>query len=49
MITFKNVTKKLGGKTILDDVSFEVPKGETFVVVGLSPGTAYIELHASSS
>jgi len=36
MITFKNVTKKLGGKTILDDVSFEVPKGETFVVVGLS-------------
>jgi len=36
MITFENVTKKLGGKTILDDVSFEVPKGETFVVVGLS-------------
>jgi phospholipid/cholesterol/gamma-HCH transport system ATP-binding protein len=36
MITFENVTKNLGGKTILDDVSFEVPKGETFVVVGLS-------------
>ncbi|MBC8207367.1 MAG: ATP-binding cassette domain-containing protein [Kiritimatiellales bacterium] len=36
MITFDNVTKKLGGKMILDGVSFEVPKGETFVVVGLS-------------
>ncbi len=36
MIAFENVTKKLGGKVILDDVSFEVPKGETFVVVGLS-------------
>ena len=36
MITFEHVTKELGGKTILDDVSFEVPKGETFVVVGLS-------------
>jgi phospholipid/cholesterol/gamma-HCH transport system ATP-binding protein len=36
MIAFENVTKKLGGKVILDDISFEVPKGETFVVVGLS-------------
>jgi len=36
MITFENVTKKLGGKVILDDVSFEVPQGETFVIVGLS-------------
>lgn len=36
MIAFENVTKKLGGKTILDHVSFEVPKGETFVIVGLS-------------
>jgi len=36
MITFENVTKKLGGKTILDGISFEVPKGETFVIVGLS-------------
>jgi len=36
MITFENVTKRLGGKTILDDISFEVPKGETFVIVGLS-------------
>ena len=36
MITFEKVTKRLGGKTILDEVSFEVPQGETFVVVGLS-------------
>lgn len=36
MITFDRVTKKLGGKTVLNDVSFEVPQGETFVVVGLS-------------
>ncbi len=36
MITFENVTKKLGGKTVLDGISFEVPKGETFVIVGLS-------------
>jgi len=36
MITFENVTKRLGGKTVLDDISFEVPKGETFVIVGLS-------------
>lgn len=36
MITFEHVTKKLGGKVVLDDISFEVPKGETFVVVGLS-------------
>lgn len=36
MIKFEHVTKKLGGKTVLDDISFEVPQGETFVVVGLS-------------
>jgi len=36
VIAFKNVTKKLGGKTVLDDLSFEIPKGETFVIVGLS-------------
>jgi phospholipid/cholesterol/gamma-HCH transport system ATP-binding protein len=36
MITFDKVTKKLGGKTVLNEVSFEVPKGETFVIVGLS-------------
>lgn len=36
MITFDKVTKKLGGKTVLNEVSFDVPKGETFVIVGLS-------------
>jgi phospholipid/cholesterol/gamma-HCH transport system ATP-binding protein len=36
MITFDKVTKKLGGKIVLNEVSFEVPKGETFVIVGLS-------------
>ena len=36
MIKFDQVTKKLGRKTVLDDISFEVGEGETFVVVGLS-------------
>lgn len=36
MIHFEHVTKKLGRKTVLDDVSFHVEKGDTFVVVGLS-------------
>ena len=36
MIVFDKVTKKLGGKTVLDEVSFEIPDGETFVIVGLS-------------
>ncbi len=36
MIRFENVTKVLGNKTVLDDISFEVAEGETFVIVGLS-------------
>jgi phospholipid/cholesterol/gamma-HCH transport system ATP-binding protein len=36
MIRFENVTKALNGKVILDDVSFEIEKGETFVIVGPS-------------
>ncbi len=36
MIRFEHVTKVLGRKTVLDDVSFEVGEGETFVIVGLS-------------
>jgi phospholipid/cholesterol/gamma-HCH transport system ATP-binding protein len=36
MIRFENVTKVLNGKVILDDISFEVEKGETFVIVGPS-------------
>jgi phospholipid/cholesterol/gamma-HCH transport system ATP-binding protein len=36
MIRFQNVTKILGNKTVLDDVSFEVAEGEILVIVGLS-------------
>ena len=36
MIRFENITKELGGKTVLDNISFEVGEGETFVIVGLS-------------
>lgn len=36
MIRFRKVTKVLGGKHILDNVSFEVEKGETFCIVGPS-------------
>lgn len=36
MIRFENITKVLGGKTVLDNISFEVAPGETFVIVGLS-------------
>ena len=36
MITFEHVTKRFGAKTVLDDVSYEVRKGEVFVIVGPS-------------
>ena len=36
MIRFENVTKVLGGNTVLDNLSFEVAEGETLVIVGLS-------------
>lgn len=36
MIKFEHVTKVLGGKTVLDDVSFEIERGETYVIVGPS-------------
>ncbi len=36
MIRFENITKVLGGKTVLDNITFEVAEGETFVIVGLS-------------
>jgi len=36
MIEFKNVSKKFGSRSVLDDVSFTIRKGETFVIIGLS-------------
>jgi phospholipid/cholesterol/gamma-HCH transport system ATP-binding protein len=36
MIRFDRVSKTLGGKRILDGLSFEIRKGETFVIVGPS-------------
>ncbi len=36
MIRFEHVTKRFGRKTVLDDVSFAIARGETFVIVGLS-------------
>lgn len=36
MIRFEKVTKVLGRKIVLDAIDFEVGKGETFVIVGLS-------------
>ena len=36
MIAFENVTKWLGGRAVLDQVSLQIEKGETFVIVGAS-------------
>ncbi len=36
MIKFDKVTKALGGKKILDEMSFEIEEGETFVILGPS-------------
>jgi phospholipid/cholesterol/gamma-HCH transport system ATP-binding protein len=36
MIKFENVTKSFGSKTILDNVSYEIKKGEIFCIVGPS-------------
>lgn len=36
MIKFENVSKILNGKPVLENLSFEVKKGETFVIVGPS-------------
>ena len=36
MIRFEQVTKVLGGNSVLNDISFEIGEGETFVIVGLS-------------
>lgn len=36
MILFDHITKRFGSKTVLDDVSYEVKKGEIFFIVGPS-------------
>lgn len=36
MIRFEQVTKRFGPRVILDEVSFDIQKGETFVIVGSS-------------
>lgn len=36
MIRFEKVTKQFGQRKVLDDISFEIAKGEVFVIVGPS-------------
>jgi phospholipid/cholesterol/gamma-HCH transport system ATP-binding protein len=36
MIRFEHVTRTFGHKKVLDDLSFEIEKGETFVIIGRS-------------
>lgn len=36
MITFEHVTKRFGSRTVLDDLSLTIEKGEVFVIVGPS-------------
>ncbi len=36
MIRFEHVTKRLGSRNVLDDLSFEINKGEIFIIVGPS-------------
>ena len=36
MIEFRNVSKTLGGRRVLDGLSFHVKEGETFIIVGPS-------------
>ncbi len=35
MITVRNVTKRYGGATVLDDVSCEIPRGGITSIIGL--------------
>ena len=36
MIRFEHIVKRLAGRNVLDDLSFEIKKGEVFVIVGPS-------------
>ena len=34
MIQFKNIIKSFGPKAVLEDVSFDVPTGSVFFIIG---------------
>ncbi|MEB3328663.1 MAG: ABC transporter ATP-binding protein [Candidatus Sericytochromatia bacterium] len=36
MIAFRHVTKRFGSQTVLDDVTLEIPQGQTTVIIGPS-------------
>ena len=36
MISIRNITKNFGGKSVLNGLSLEIPRGETLVVMGQS-------------
>ena len=36
MIVLDNITKEFENRTVLDEVSFSIEKGETFVIIGMS-------------
>lgn len=36
MIRFEHITKRLGGRNVLNDISFDIKEGEIFVIVGPS-------------
>ena len=36
MISIRNVTKSFGGKNVLNELSLEIPRGETLVIMGRS-------------
>ena len=46
MIKFEHVTKRFGAKTVLDDVSYEVRKGE---VLGLIGDASHLDLDLVAS
>jgi len=46
MIKFQNVSRNFGRLTVLDNVSFAIEKGETFVIIGQSgAGKTTILMH----
>ena len=47
LIEFKNVTKRFGRRTILEDVNLKIYEGEVTTIIGLSGGgkTVLLEAH----